>query len=566
MPVSGKNAAVSGGRLLDLLERGWRREVAAGAQAAGLDVAPGLPLAAARALGEQSRTLTVAGAVERWPACAIVALAHVAAAAGTRSFWQSWHRAAGLRASRRTADEWGRAFLAALDALELPAAGSTAEDAVLAHAVTSGREDGGEAVGHGQAAGLRLDPFGGGVLRVDVASGQARPVPPGDAVPPEEGGGSRLLAFDADGEEVGRELPAEAVWVLYPATAELRSDIQPRILVASTLPLSWRGWRLAQLDLRGASWLAIGDTQARSTEDPDAGPGRRGDEERRVVRGRTRPVLRTGLPIPGVTTVAGNPVFAAPPQVLLPPGQGRWRVEARRAESGAVLASVTATGDAWHPDDLWRSVPRPLLGQVAITVTPGLRRAVVLAEGLGVTAYPLPRLTSARGLEPADAVISAPPGMTVSPAAVAYGEDTVTREITCVAGTVTARLAVTPPHIRLRIDPEPGSGGAATPWHHDGPLRLTGDDLWRGGALRIDLPGVAVPPPVTIIAGNSGEAAGKPVQVLDPTGDGRYPLRRLLDTVTVQGHAELTIAVGAAAVTIATVCGTSQGNEPWAMA
>ena len=528
--------------------------------AADLDVAPGLPLAAAKALGEQSRTLTVGGAVERWPACAIVALAHVAAAAGTRSFWQSWHRAAGLRASKRTAGEWGRAFLAALDALGLPAAGSTADDAVLAHAVTSGREDRSETAGHGQAAGLRLDPFGGGVLRVDAASGQAR------AALPEEVVGTRLLAFDADGEPVGQELPAEAVWVLYPATAELRSDIQPRTLLASTLPLSWRGWRLAQLDLRGASWLAVGDTRARSTEDPDAGSRSRGDEERRVVRGRTKPVLRTGLPIPGVTTVAGNPVFAGPPQVLLPPGQDRWRVEARRAESGAVLASVTATGDAWYPDALWRNVPRPLLGEVAITVTPGLRRAVVLAEGLGVTAYPLPRLTSACGLEPADAVISAPPGMTVSPAAVAYGEDTVTREITCVAGTVTARLAVTPPHIRLRIDPEPGSGGAATPWHHDGPLRLTGDDLWRGGALRIDLPGVAVPPPVTIIAGNSGEAAGKPVQVLDPTGDGRYPLRRLLDTVTVQGHAELTIAVGAAAVTIATVCGTSQGNEPWAMA
>ena len=528
--------------------------------AADLDVAPGLPLAAAKALGEQSRTLTVGGAVDRWPACVIVALAHVAAAAGTRSFWQAWHRAAGLRASKRSAGEWGRAFLAALDATGLPAAGPTADDAVLAHAVTSGREDQNKSAGHGRAAGLRLDPFGGGVLRVDAASGQAR------AALPEEVAGTRLLAFDADGEPVGQELPAEAVWVLYPATAELRSDIQPRTLVASTLPLSWRGWRLVQLDLRGTSWLAVGDTRAPGAEDPDAGSSRRGNEERRVVRGRTKPVLRTGLPIPGVTTVAGNPVFAGPPQVLLPPGQDRWRVEARRAESGAVLASVTATGDAWYPDALWRNVPRPLLGELAISVTPGLRRAVVLAEGLGVTAYPLPRLTSACGLEPADAVISAPPGMTVSPAAVAYGEDTVTREVTCVAGTVTARLAVTPPHIRLRIDPEPGSSGAATPWHYAGPLRLTSDDLWRGGALRIDLPGVAVMPPVTIIARNSGEAAGKPVQVLDPTGDGRYPLRRLLDTVTVQGHAELTIAVGAAAVTIATVCGTSQDNEPWAMA
>ena len=559
MPVSGKSGAVSGGRLLDLLEPGWRREVAAGGPAADLDVAPELPLAAAMALGEQSRTLSVGGAVERWPACVIVALAHVVAAAGTGSIWQTWHRAAGLRATKRSVGEWARAFLAALDALGLPSAGSTADDAVLAHAVTSGREDRSEAAGHGQAAGqaagLRLHPFGGGVLRLDAASGQTR------AALPEEVAGTRLLAFYTDGEPVGQELPAEAVWVLYPATAELRSDIQPRILVASTLPLSWRGWRLVQLDLRGASWLAVGDTGA-----PDTGSRGPGDGERRVVRGRTKPVLRTGPPIPGVTTVSGNPVFASPPQVLLPPGQDRWRVEARRAESAAVLASVTATGDAWYPDALWRNAPRPLLGELAITVTPGLRRVVVLAEGLGVTPYPLPRLTSAGGLEPAEAVISAPPGMTASPAAVAYGEDAVTREITCVAGTVTARLAVTPPHIRLRVDPEPGSGGAATPWHHAGPLRLTSDDLWRGGALRIDLPGVAVPPPVTVTARNSDGTAEEPVQVLDPTRDGRYPLRRLLDTVSVHGHVGLAIAIGAAPVTIATISGASQGNDPWAMA
>jgi hypothetical protein len=155
--------------------------------------------------------------------------------------------------------------------------------------------------------------------------------------------------------------------------------------------------------------------------------------------------------------------------------------------------------------------------------------------------------------------------MTASPAAVAYGEEAVTKEITCVAGAVTARIAVTPPHIRLRIDPEPGSGGAATPWHHAGPLRLTSDDLWRGGALRIDLPGVAVRPPVTVTAGNGGETAGEPVQVLDPTRDGRYPLRRLLDTVAIHGHVGLTIAVGAAPVTIATVSGASHGNDLWAM-
>jgi hypothetical protein len=572
MPIGGTSGSVADSTLLDLLEPGWRRELAAGAPAGRLDVEPGIARAAAAALGEQSRGLPPGGPAVRWPACVVVALAHVAAAAGPGPFWPAWHRAAGLRRSRRSAGEWGSAFLAALATLGLPAGGPTADAAVLAHAAPSQGSEG-ESPGEGErgdgaeeeagAAGLRLDPFGGGVMCVDTASGQGRPVPPEELAR----GGDRLLVFDADGAPAARVLPAEAVWAVCPVSAELRSDVPLRTLVTSTLPLTWHGWRLVQLDLREASWLALRDTEAHAgtRAGPDA------DGERRVVRGRTKPVLRTGLPVAGVLTTAGQPVFAAPPEVLLPPGQDQWRVEARRARTGVVLASVTATGDAWRPDALWRNVPRPLLGEFTITVTtgtatPGLRRGVVLAEGLGVTSYPVPRLTSPHGLEPTETVISTPPGMTVSPAAVEYREETVTRPVTCVAGPVVQRLAVTPPHIRLRVEPEPGSGGTATGWHHAGPLRLTSDDLWRGGALRIDLPGVAVPPPVTVTARSTPQAEGEPVQVLDPTRDGRYPLRRILDTVTAYGHAELTIKVAAAPVTIATVSGTSQVNDPWAMA
>jgi hypothetical protein len=589
MPIGGMSGAVADSVLLDLLEPGWRRELAAGVLAGHLDVEPGVARAAAAALGEQSRSSPPGVAAERWPACVIVALARVAATAGTGSFWPAWHRAAGLRHGKRSAGEWGSAFLTALGTLGLPA-GSTADDAVLTHAAAPRRDSEGENPGEGErgdvageeggTAGLLLDPFGGGVLRVDTASGQARPVLPEDAVPPGDvaSDGDRLLVFDAGGAPAGQVLPAEAVWVICPVTAELRSDVPLRVVVTSTLPLTWRGWRLVQLDLREASWLALRDTEpqaATRTDDTYT------DGERRVVRGRTKPVLRTGLPVPGVTTTIGKPVFAGPPEVLLPPGQDRWRVEARRARSGAVLASVTATGDAWRPGALWRNVPRPLLGEFTIivttgTVTPGLRRDVVLAEGLGVTSYPVPRLTSPHGLEPAEAVISVPPGMTVSPAAVEYPEETVTRQITCVAGQVVQHLAVTPPHIRLRVEPEPGSGHPATRWHQAGPLRLTSADLWRGGALRIDLPGVAVPPPVTVTARRctetgtaetgTAETGNEPVQVIDPTRDGRYPLRRILDTVAVRGHAELTITIAAATVTIATVSGPSQVNDPWAMA
>ena len=546
--VDAVSGTLAGDRLLDLLEPGWRRELQAGAVAAQLEAEPELAQAVARALGEQSRALNPGEVDGRWPACVVVGIAriagelHAASGSGTVAFWPAWHRAAGLRPSARSAREWSNAFLSALGALGLPTA-STAEEAVLAHATAAedpGGADGDPADRTGQA---HLDPFGGGVLLTDDVSGETRAALP-EEVTAED---ASLLAFDEDGALVDGPLPAEAVWVLYPAGATLRSDAEVRTLVTSTLPLTWRGWRLVQVDLPGASWLALGD-------EASAGTGRR------LVRGRTRPVLRTGPPIPGVTTADGRPVFPSLPEVLLPPGAVLFRVEVRRTDSGATLANVATTGDAWRPGRLWRDVRRPLLGELTILVTPGLRRTVVLAEGLGVTAYPAPRLTSPGGLQPAEAVISAPPGMTVSPSAATYPEETATREVTCVAGAVVARLAVTPPHLRLRIDPEPGSGTAATGWHHAGPLRLTQDDLWQGGLLRLDLPGTAPPPPVTVTAG------GAPVQVLDPLRDGRYPLRRVLDTVAVHGDAELTITVGeGTVVTFATVSGTGPAHDPWAV-
>ena len=277
-------------------------------------------------------------------------------------------------------------------------------------------------------------------------------------------------------------LPANVVWALHPADGELRSDVSPRVIVVGRPPFAWRGWRLVQLDLRGASWLGL-----------DGGG-------RRTVRGRTKPVLRTGLPVPGVTA-AGRPVYAGPPEVLLPPGPGTWRVEARRAFSGAVLAKVAASGDAWQPGSLWRKAPRPLLGELVITVTgladtAGLRRTVIVAEAVGVTSYPAPRLTSPGGLEPGEVVIAAPPGMTVSPSALRFAEDAATREVTCVAGQVVLRIAVTPPHIRMRIDPEPGGGGRphalarrrAAPAHPRRPVarRRTPDRPAWGGVAAAD--------------------------------------------------------------------------------
>jgi hypothetical protein len=546
------------GALLDLLEPGWRRDLSAGARAAAIEVEAGLLDAAARALGDQARGQSPVETARKWPACAIVTMARVAGASGhggsdrNGNFWPGWHRAAGVRATRRSTEEWGQAFLAALALLGNAAATgqdtgaqdtSTARDAILAHAKPPpgpGLPPTAEAIER-----PRLDPFGLGVLLA------GRPALPEEVVDPAD----PLLVFDENGERADPELPAERVWVLHPADESLRCDVPPRVIVTSRLPLTWRGWRLLQLDLHGVTWLEL------------AGRDDHGRIPRRYpVRGRSKPGLRTGPPVPGVTAVTGGPVFANPPAVLLPPGPGRWRVEVRRARTDAVLSSLIAVGDNWYPELLWQRVPRPLLGELKVAVTaadgggkPGLRRTLTVAEGLGASYFPTPRLTADRGLEPTEAALAAPAGMTVSPQAAPVPAEAVTVEVTCIAAQVLQRLRVTPPHIRIRIEPEPGTAVTPTRWHHARPLLLTTADLWHGGALSIDLPGIDHAPSIEVVS-----RAGKVTQVLDPTRQGRYPLRRMADTVTAHGGASLRITVGGRTATIARITAEDAAADPWA--
>lgn len=557
--------------LLDLLEPGWRRDLKAGAVASGLEVPDDMLAAAVRALGDHARGGGSPGrAACLWPACLVVTVARVVMARDDSgsgpSPWMAWQRAAGLRATHRAGREWEHAFARALASLgTMPpgiASDAPASEALAAHAAPDVRELR-EAAGHGEE--IRLDPFGGGVLLIRGERDGDEPESlafPGEVTDPLD----PLLTFDEGGDPVGPVLPEEPVWALYPEDRTLASDAPPRLVVTSRLPLTWRGWRLVQLDLRGISWIGL-----------DGG-------RRHAIRGRTKPVLRTGPPLPGLTAPGGQPVYGAPPSVLLPPGLGRWRIVVRRPETGAVLADVTAPGGAAAPGDktapgpaaldgLWSRVPRPLLGKLAITVTadgravPGLRRVVTVAEGIVLACHPRTRLTSDAGLEPAEALLTAPPGMTASPPAVPFGQDTEHKQVICVAGAVTQQLTVTPPHLRLRVEPEPGSGTAPGPWHHAGPMTLTADDLWRGGSLRLDLPGIDGQPPVEVTTAGPDVRI---VQVLEPTAQGRYPLRRMLDTVRVRGTVHLTITIrdstaGDRSVTIARVSAAGSGADQWAI-
>lgn len=538
MIASRESAGRQGAALLGLLEPGWRRDLTEGSRAADVDVEPELLSAVARALGDQSRSRTSAQTARDWPACVVVALVRVATNAD-RNFWPAWHAACGLRLTRRSEREWGEAFLGALTLLGIATDQPTAQAAILAQ--TASRP------APAASAPTRLEPFGRGVLIADspaipdeVISTTTAPAP-----------APVLLVFDENGEPVGPELRAEPAWVLHPADAELTGDLPLRTMVTSKLPLTWHGWRLAEVDLSEISWVELTGPQGSA---------------RHAVRGRLRPGLFRGAPVSGITTRANAPVFAAPPRVLLPRGSGRWRVEARRA--GTRINAITVDADHWLPEQLWQRVKRPLLGELTIIVTgadalvkPGMRRTVTVAQGLTAAYFPSTRLTTSDGLDPAEAVLAASSGMTVSPQAVPIPADETTAEVSCVAGQVVQKLLVTPPHIRLRIEPEPGSGDAPTPWHHRGPLPLSTRGLWHGGALAIDLPGAERNPRIEVIS-----QTGIVIQLLDPTKQGVYPLRRMADTVTANGGATLQLTFAGRRTTIAVITTQDNPPDPWATA
>jgi hypothetical protein len=245
-------------------------------------------------------------------------------------------------------------------------------------------------------------------------------------------------------------------------------------------------------------------------------------------------------------------------------------VELRRAPAGPLLGWAEGTAADWDDRRLWAGAPRPLLGELLVTAVPvkvddssqgeergGMRRTVFVAEGLGIRYHPPLRLTGATGPEPGTALLVSAPGMTAAPGAVQLPAGVLAAPVRLVAGPVVRTLRTTPPLLRTRIEPEPGSANVATPWHSAGPLPLGPAELRRGGALRLDLPGVDRNPPLAVVA------EGRTVQWLEPSRQGRYPLRRLLDTIAVHGRADLRITVDGREATVATVTAPLPSSDPW---
>lgn len=551
--------------LLDLWEPGWRRNLVEQTPDRLAEVGNEEWRAAAALLGTAARESGPDEAVRRWPGCLLTALACTycrrRAAGGSVSgrahgFWTDWYRCCGVGKAGIPADRWEAGAVEAARSLGLAVHGGALGILERLAGMPS----------PSAVVPLRLDPYGGGVLRTEAAG--ADPVPVG----PEEfadaaGGAARLSVFDESGSALtGGRLPPEPVWALFPDLPEepLRADVELRVLIESRMPLAWTGWRLVLVDLATVGWLRFGDA----------------DGELRHVRGAAGPrLVFPRPPVAGVRGEAGEPVYPAPPEIRLPAGPSvRWRIEVRRAGDGRALTRLRVErGEAAAP---FSRLPGPLLGEFAISVVPedaatagsvgprGIRRTVVLAQDLEAICSPGLRLPTETGLESGEVLLDAASGITFAPLAARLPEELDRLPVRAVAGPVRARLTVGPPCLRSWIEPEPGtarplrgrSAELARP-HWRGPLLLDYADLERGGSLRFDLPAGRTWPPITVLADGIG------AQVLEPTKAGRYPLRRLLDTVSGPGIAgrELRLAaeIDGRTTSLAVISAPDRGLDPW---
>ncbi|GAA4211650.1 hypothetical protein [Microbispora amethystogenes] len=344
-----------------------------------------------------------------------------------------------------------------------------------------------------------------------------------------------LLIFTDTGRHLPDRLalPPDIVWVLHPADRDLACDVAPHVIAESPLPIGWDGWRLVQISLEGAAWFAL------------AGE----DAHRRPIRGHSKPRIITGDPLTGVTTPYGSAVFAKVPSVWLPAEmKTTWLVDVRPADGGPSVFtdSFTVSEPTEISQELWASLPRPVLGAFDITIRGPIgrntRHSVVIAEGLSSQSTPQIRLFNQEGLTPAQTSLSACPGMQVEPSKLAFTSRQREHVVTCSTDHETEPFIVAPPHMRVLMD----ETGQSPRWHA-GPLRLVTEDVENVESMRIEVPGVGKLPPVEILIG------GKSVQEVASSGRGHYNLKRAATTLKVHHSADLILPLLGRAVPVASV-------------
>jgi hypothetical protein len=336
-----------------------------------------------------------------------------------------------------------------------------------------------------------------------------------------------VLFFAEDGRRLPGtvSLPRAQVWIMHPADRDLEFAGQSGAASESAVPFGWDGWRLLRV------WLQ--DVQA---------VGLRGGRPHQVEF-QARPGLVHGDPVPGVTTPYGSPVYPMPPPVSLPDTNAEvtWHVEVRRVGDSTPL--VSRSTEAVVEVDIWQGVPRPVLGAFEVTVRGplgrGLRRTIVIAEGLSVSYQPRARLLTGAGLAQGKASLKAAAGAAVTPATLRFGPGERSRPVEYRTATESEPLLVTPPHAALLC---PGAG--VTGWTTS-LLHLVTEDFAAAGRLLARLPGESQDsqPELELYVG------GRVVQSVPASGQrsaglAGFELERAADTIAAHGRAELVLNAG----------------------
>ena len=328
---------------------------------------------------------------------------------------------------------------------------------------------------------------------------------------------------------------------MHPADRELEFTGQAGQIVEPAVPFGWDGWRLRLVSLENVQTVGLQGGRPHPIEV------------------QARPRLLLGDPLPGVATPFGSPVYSVPPRLQLPENAGadiRWYAEIRRAGGGTPL--VGRALDPADESDIWEGIPRPVLGAFEVTVRGplgrGMRRTIVVAEGLSVSYQPQVRLLTGIGLAKGKASLSAAIGATASPASLRFEPAQRTQPVEYRTATESEPLVITPPHVALLC---PGAGVAA--WTTT-VLHLETETFADAGRLLVRVPAssegsqAAQPNQLELAV----HVRGQQVQTIPASGQQQaglagFELARAADTIAAVGRAELTVNVGGAIMPVAYV-------------
>ncbi|MEZ5112698.1 MAG: hypothetical protein R2693_04270 [Nocardioidaceae bacterium] len=336
-----------------------------------------------------------------------------------------------------------------------------------------------------------------------------------------------FLVFGEDGVGLpaGIALPGSLVWLLVPGhPSGFVFDGEARVVTEAALPPGWSQWSLTLVDLAEVRSVRFG-----------------AEGKQHSVRTFGAARIEVGLPIAGVRTSGGVPVFTQLPEVVLPDSLGPdadWEVSILDSKGALVRRSSFKAGQA--TDELWSEMKRPVLGSFTIRVRGpwgrGASRSVFIAEGLSIQSSPAWRRLTADGLVPATVTITAPSGMEVDHDSVVLGPHQRDRYVTVGTGAGTMSLHLSPPHMNIAYQ----SADTTTKPSVRAVTLYTEDVSADSGTLILDV-GADAEPELSVFAGPQH------IQTLTPgvgrQGVYRFNLSQLVDTLNA--HKQLSISLGA---------------------